>query len=363
MMKFLVTISLCGAAVMLGQVPAARAPSDPTLPSTIRVGSTLVLVPAMVKTKAGEIVFTLAADDFAVTDDGVEQKLTLEQDTDAQPLALVVVVETGGSGVRHLSEYRNLGATLDALVGNVPHRVAVVGFDGAPALVQDFTPDVGAAAERMGGLSAGDSGAAILDSLGFAVGLLRRQPPEYRRAILLISETVDDGSRSTLGEALRAISDTNTAIYSLGFSSSKSQMKHELSKLQSSEPGPAGGCMSREPDADPDAKGNRAVQAFDCLSLLAPPLRLARIAEIAARNGLRRNIPESVARITGGEYFSFKDAKTLERGLLTISNDIPNRYVLSFQPASPHAGLHAIGLRMKDRNDLVVEARSSYWVE
>jgi len=362
-MKFLVTIGLCGAAVMLGQASGPQGATGVDVPATIRVGSTLVLVPAMVKTKAGQIVYTLAADDFAVTDDGVEQRLHLEQDTDAQPLALVVVVETGGSGVRHLGEYRNLGATMEALVGNVPHRVAVVGFDSAPSLVQDFTTEVSAAAERMGGLSAGDGGAAILDSLGFAVGLLRTQPPTYRRAILLISETVDDGSRTSIGEALRAISDTNTAIYSLGFSSSKAQMKHELSKLQSTEPGPAGGCMSREPDADPDAKGNRAVQAIDCLSLLAPPLRLARIAEIAARNGLRRNIPESVAKITGGEYFSFKDGKTLERGLLTISNDIPNRYVLSFQAASPHAGLHAISLRMKDRDDLVVEARSSYWVE
>ncbi len=109
--------------------------------------------------------------------------------------------------------------------------------------------------------------------------------------------------------------------------------------------------MSREPDADSDAKSNRAVQAIDCLSLLAPPLRLARIAEIAARNGPAANIPESVAKITGGEYFSFKDARSLERGLLTISNDIPNRYVLSFQAASPHACLHAIGLRLKDRNE------------
>ncbi len=63
-------------------------------------------------------------------------------------------------------------------------------------------------------------------------------------------------------------------------------------------------------------KGNRAVQAIDCLSLQA------RIAEIAARNGLRRNLPGSVAKITGGEYLSFKDARSLERGLVTISNDI-----------------------------------------
>ena len=80
------------------------------------------------------------------------------------------------------------------------------------------------------GLSPGNRGAAILDGLGFALYMLRQQPSGYRRAVLLISETVDHGSRVTLDDALREISDTNTAIYSLGFSSSKSDVKHEASK-------------------------------------------------------------------------------------------------------------------------------------
>ena len=51
----------------------------------------------MVRTKAGELVFTLTANDFTLTDDGVEQKVTLEQDTDSEPLALVIAIETGGA--------------------------------------------------------------------------------------------------------------------------------------------------------------------------------------------------------------------------------------------------------------------------
>ena len=93
--------------------------------------------------------------------------------------------------------------------------------------------------------------------------------------------------------------------------------------------------MSHDPDADPDAHGKRSVQALDCASDLLPPLRLARIAYLAARDGLQRNVPESVAQLTGGEYFAFKDAKTLSRHLITISNDAPNYYVLSFHPQSP----------------------------
>jgi hypothetical protein len=43
---------------------------------SLRTQSTVVLVPALVSNKKGELVFSLKADDFRVTDDGIEQKLT-----------------------------------------------------------------------------------------------------------------------------------------------------------------------------------------------------------------------------------------------------------------------------------------------
>jgi hypothetical protein len=87
------------------------------------------------------------------------------------------------------------------------------------------------------------------------------------------------------------------------------------------------------------------------------------MAYLAAKDGLQRNVPESVAQLTGGEYFAFKDATTLSRHLITISNDAPNYYVLSFHPQSPLPGLHALNLRLKDRPELQLSARNSYWVD
>jgi hypothetical protein len=107
----------------------------------------------------------------------------------------------------------------------------------------------------------------------------------------------------------------------------------------------------------------RSVQALDCASDLLPPLRLARIAFLAARDGLKQNVPKSVAHLTGGEYFAFKDATTLTRHLITISNDVPNYYVLSFHPQLPHPGFHALELRVKDRSEYEVRARKGYWVD
>jgi VWFA-related protein len=397
----------CHAAVALacitlatqGPLPLAQLPTPASQTPLLSAHSSLVLVPALVRTKAGDLIFSLAADDFVLTDDGIPQKLTLEQDTGGEPLALVVVIEIGGAGARQFNKYSSiappLAPMLESIVGNVPHKVAVVAFDSHPMLLQNFTPDLDAAAdairtltpgcsrqhhlencaapEAIHNLSLGDNGAAILDSLGFSVDLLRKQPSEYRRAILLVSETLDRGSHLKLEEALRAVSDTNTAIYGIGFSTGKSEAAHYAARelptqpgrapLENHHPNPPHGCMGKDPDPDPDASQNKLVQAYDCLTQLAPPLALAKMAAIVATDDLRRNIPETVARLSGGEYFKLTDPKSLERDLATISNHIPNRYVLSFQPQSPHAGFHVIGLHSQNYSNLAITARGSYWAD
>jgi VWFA-related protein len=356
--------------------PAQQRPAQQaeTSPPTLTVQSTLVLAPVLVKTRRGREIFRLTADDFRLTDNGVPQNLTLVQDTDSQPLALAIVVETGGAGARHLADYGQLDAILDALVGGVEHRVAVIGFDNAPHLLKPFAPDTDAASHQLANLREGDPGGAILDGLVFAVEQLRAQPARYRRAILLLSETIDHGSMATLGDALRLISDTNTAMYSFGFSSTRSAVSHEASKygqpsptasgikLQSAEPGPAHGCFSRE-GADAEYQGHYSKQVLDCVSQLAPPLRLATMAFLAGRNALRTNTAEGVAKLTGGEFFHFHDAKDLKGGLIAVSNDVPNYYMLSFRPTSLTAGIHALHVEIRNRPDLVLKSRSEYWVE
>ncbi|MFP5206913.1 MAG: VWA domain-containing protein, partial [Acidobacteriota bacterium] len=54
--------------------------------SVLRSQTTVVLVPALVRTQSGAIVYTLSADDFRLTDDGVPEKLTLEHDSGSEPL-------------------------------------------------------------------------------------------------------------------------------------------------------------------------------------------------------------------------------------------------------------------------------------
>jgi hypothetical protein len=78
--------------------------------AVLTVRSTLVQAPALVKTKGGQVLLKLTADDYFLTYNGEPQVLTLDQGTDAEPLALVIAVETGGAGANHLLDYRQLYA-------------------------------------------------------------------------------------------------------------------------------------------------------------------------------------------------------------------------------------------------------------
>jgi len=383
----------------------AQNPVSPEQPSSVFTSRTsVVLIPALVRTKSGAIVYTLQTSDFLVTDDGVAQEVTLAQDTGHEPLALVVVVEVGGAGTRQFQKYSSiappLAPMLASIVGNVPRHLAVVTFDSRPTLLQGFTADAEKAADALRTLHPdctrqhhlenceypnsihdvplGDNGAAILDSLEYAVDLLRTQPTVYRRAILLISEALDRGSKTTVEQAVRNISDTNTTIYSVGFSTGKSEVAHYAARqlptqpsgrpagllsLEEHHPNPPHGCMGIDPHPDPDGPRNRWEQAYDCLGQLAPPLTFAKMAVIATIDGMQRNIPETVSHLTGGEYFKLTDIKGLERDLAIIGNHLPNRYVLSFHPQAPHPGLHAIAISLPGYNGLRIIARTRYWAD
>jgi VWFA-related protein len=392
---------------------ASSLPSLAQQPQTLTSQSTLVLIPALVRDKSGDLIYTLTANDFTLTDDGIPQKLRLEQDSGAEPLALVVDLEVGGAGSRKFAQIaESLTPMLSSVAGAVPHRIAVVGFDSQPALVQPFTTTDEKAANAISNLtpdcsreqrlddcaspsaqhdeSRGDNGAAILDSLAFSVDLLAKQPPQYRRAILLISESLDRGSQIKLEDAIRAVSDSNTAIYAIGFSTGKSEAAHYAHRelptqaptwamgpntlqpgsftifaLQNHIPNPPHGCMGKVPDphdtGDPDRSTSTLARLYDCTGQLLPPLLLAKTAAIAAWDGVQRNVPETVAHLTGGEYFKLTDTRSLEQSLLTIANHLPNRYILSFQPKNPHPGIHALTLQLPDHTDLEVTARTTYW--
>ena len=261
---YMLSLLLCLAVV------GVRAQQSDKGQTALTVRSTLVEVPVLVKSTGGKLVFELMADDFLLTDNGVPQHLTLDQDTDSQPLALAIVVETGGAGARHLSDYRQLDSILDVLIGNVEHRIAIIGFDSVPHLLMPFAPRTADASQQLASLNEGDQGAAILDGIASAIAQLRVQPTRYRRAILLLSETIDQGSRQLSMKlcASSAIRIRRFTVSAFPVHAPQSPMRHQSLRAASQAPSTAASA-AMEP-----IPSTKATTASRCSTASASLLRL-----------------------------------------------------------------------------------------
>jgi len=80
-----------------------------------------------------------------------------------------------------------------------------------------------------------------------------------------------------------------------------------------------------------------------------------------ARQSMKKNIPKAIAAMTGGEYELFSSRKGFETRMNNFSNHLHNRYLLSFEPKSPHPGLHQIQVRLTTPAQANVLFRRNYW--
>src|ERR1700746_2521775 len=125
--------------------------------TTLHTTTTLVVVPTLVQTTGKEPVFSLTAEDFVLTDNGVPQKVTLEEET-KRPLSLVVLMQTGGIARGRFASYVNLETMLASLLGGAPNEVSIVNFDSRPEGVSPFTSDVAQWKDAINHPDQGDSG-------------------------------------------------------------------------------------------------------------------------------------------------------------------------------------------------------------
>jgi len=325
-------------AVCLAPVAAYPAPAQtPAAPATdtLRSSATLVFVPALVETPAKDIVYTLTASDFVLTDNGVPQKVFLEEDQSnaSRPLALVVLMQIGGDARKHFANYAHLDAMLEAVVGEAPNKIAIVNFDSQPEYDSPFVSGIAQWGEEVDHPHQGDGGAAIFDALAYALDMLKQHPPGTRRAILLISQQHDQHSKTSAEEIIRTVGETNTAVYALTYSVEKSTLKQGLYDLTHN----------------------------DKPMILNPPPMNPLAPLMLAAEASRKNFAAEIANRSGGEPFDFGSKVEFDRALNTVRNHIRNGYTLSFRPTSSEPGLHTLKLRIVDHPELLIDARTSYW--
>ncbi len=297
---------------------------------TFRSESNVVLVPTLVRDANGHVVYGLQAKDFIIEDDGVEQAPYLDEAAEGGPVSMIIAVQCGRRAKREFERIRSLASMLDPILTQPDVETALVFFDSKLTLARDFTNDSELVEADLKNLQSGDNGAAILDVVAYSVRLLNKLPEGRQRVLLLISETRDQGSHFTkLDDVVKLIGVTNTAVYALPFSPYMSQQLDV-----------ARGSNSDEWHANVDI-----------------------IAKVAAvRQAMRSNTPKELATMTGGEYNLFASRESFETGMNRFANHLHSRYLLSFEPKSPHPGLHEIRVRLRDpaRNEAVL-FRSNYW--
>ena len=235
--------------------------------TTFHSQTNVVVIPALVKSAKGEIVYGLGAKDFVVEDDGIEQPVRLDEAAEGWQVSLVVAIQRGRRANYEFPRIRGLSAMLDPMVEAGLGRVAIVEFDSQVQLIQDFSGNSERIAETLRGLQAGDGGAAIVDAVDYSVKLLEKAPRERQRVLLLISETRDHGSHeSKVDDVVAEIGQSNTAVYALAFSPSRSNVLDTM-------------------------RGNNRQEMNEDLNLLDLGYRLAQ--------AFRKNTPETVAAMTG----------------------------------------------------------------
>ncbi len=313
---------------------AAHAPAQEE--PTFRTQANVVLVPALVRDKSGNVIYGLTKEDFVVEDEGVPQALHLDEAAESEPVSLVVAVQVGRRADFELPRMHGLAAMLHPLMEQPGSKIAVVAFDSQVRGMEDFTSNEDVISRDLANLQPGDGGAAILDAISYSVKLLDGVPKNRKRVLLLISETRDHGSHSaTVAEVIKAIGNSNIVVYTLAFSPSKSNV---LDTLRG----------NNNPDLHPEQ-----TEVHEGPDLLAP--------FVLAAQAMRKNTAKAIAAQSGGEYEMFASAKGFDAEMNNFSNHLHSRYLLSFQPSKPHPGLHQLTVRVKEPGNATVLARSSYW--
>ena len=111
-------------------------------------------------------------------------------------------------------------------------EAAVIGFDDSVKTLQGFTRNHDSIESAFSALKTGETGIHLFDAMAAGVEMLstRRKPTKEtpapgRRVLLILSEALDSGSESRLGEVLRRAQLENVTIFSVGLSTTRSEMQ------------------------------------------------------------------------------------------------------------------------------------------
>ncbi len=329
-----------------------RGQQTPTFSSDVKVVNVL----ATVRDKHGQIVINLTKDDFKLEEDGRPQTIRyFAKETDL-PLTLGLLVDTSISQRRVLEQERIASyAFLEHLMREDKDKAFVIHFDWEIELLQDLTASrqkLNVALEKLdnpqfqqsgGGGSPGPGGhhrgggTTLYDAVFLGSDELM-QKQQGRKALIILSDGVDTGSKVTLTRAIEAAQRANTLVYSILFADRESYGNRDygvhIGGLGGGLGGPGGGGMGR-----------------------GGPQRYPRESHPDGKK-----VMEQISKETGGRFFEVSKKQPIDQIYASIEEELRKQYSLGYTPdkSDTAPGYRKIHLTTTQK-DLVVQARDGYY--
>jgi VWFA-related protein len=325
--------------------------------SRFQVRSRLVMLPVTVTDKQGNVVDGLEASDFIVLDNGQAQKTTVDTiSTGVAPIALVIAVQSSGISAAVLQKVQKIGSMIQPLITGERGCAALVSFAEHVTWLQECTRSPDEIARAFRRLQTGDfKRARMLDAVNAAITRLS-ELPDYRRVLLLISETRDRGSETDLAAVATAAQSAGVTVYAATYSAFRtaftSESRPETTRRNVEQPVPnISGTVDGGPPVKPFPKLIPPDQSVDLL---------AGIGEIARLH--QANTTQALATATGGARLPFTRQKGLEDTIGKLGAELSTQYIMSFTPANSTIGYHTLEVRLVRGEEFHVRARPGYWV-
>ena len=219
-------LALVGALPTWGQEPAQQ--QGPI----IRTQVNLVNLFVTVRDKSKRIVTDLKQDDFKISEDNQPQQIAFFSKEVTLPITLALLLDTSGSEQYMLPAIQDAGGRFIERVLRKGDEALVMSFDSDVDLLSDFTDDRGQIDRairkaRINVPSAGSignnpgpvgsrqiTGTAFYDAIYLACNE-KLNTEAGRKAIVIVSDAQDEGSKVRLEEAVEAAQRTDTVVHIL----------------------------------------------------------------------------------------------------------------------------------------------------
>jgi VWFA-related protein len=349
--------------------------------TTMSVDVKVVTLPVTVRDKKGQIVRNLTKDDFVLQEDGRPQVIKYFTQDANLPLTLGLLVDTSLSQRNVLDQERNASKVfLDQMLTDAKDRAFLIHFDREVELLQDLTSSrekLQAGLEllrtpqldRNGGSGDPGSGSSdpqsspgpgngrpqmhrgggtlLYDAIFLASDELMKKQ-QGRKALIVLSDGDDRGSKESLQSAIEAAQRADTVVYSILFADN-----HRDSDGFGRQ---GGGGMGRHgggwpgggwPGGGGSGGGGRG----------------------GGRNPQEphvdgKKILEQLSKETGGRLYEVSKKQAIDQIYDNIAEELRTQYNLGYTPdkGNSEAGYHKISLAAKQK-DLVVQTRDGYYAD